>query len=78
MSPPRKANSTMCVIQTEGIEYAFDWAKFPIGGHVFVPCLATNDVLATIQRSARANHIKISYQIGERNELWGVGIWRMC
>jgi hypothetical protein len=78
---PRKSKrkqSTVCIIDAEGVTYSFDWATFSVGANVFIPCVATDRLKEMLIRSARKRRIKLHIAVGERNGLWGLGVWRMC
>ena len=78
--PPRSRHlrqvPNILVVSTEGVDYVLDWDKFPIGAFVFIRCLETDRVVKLVKRSADRYGMKITTKVGERNNYWGVGIWR--
>ena len=74
---PKPKLSTVCIVDAEGVTYSFDWATFSVGASVFIPCVATNRITEMLVGSARKHKIKLHIAVGERNGLWGLGVWRM-
>jgi hypothetical protein len=76
LAKPSPDKIGMCYVLTEGIEYAINWHTFPINGFVFLRCVATDEILPRIKRSAIKHGIGVVTKIGIRNGYWGIGLWR--
>lgn len=61
---------------TEGVEFVLDWDKFPIQGFVFIPCIETEKVIASLRKEAAKQRMSLTFRVGIRNGYWGVGVWR--
>ena len=64
-------------MDAEGIEYELDWDSFSVGASVFIPTVATDNVIKQVRSSANQHNAQVVCRIGERGGFWGVGIWRV-
>lgn len=76
--PPKRLalSPNIWQFETEGITYVLDWDKFPINGFVFIKCLETDKVVASLKRHSARYRVKLTLRVGIRNGYWGVGVWR--